>query len=157
MDPKTAKIIIGQFTERGIGGPVVATTPIGRKFDGQWMWVDADGRLQPRVTLFDGLFHPDNPYLLKLDTEYRTLALRMRDAQCDNCHVPNNPNKMHRLVLMHSPAHASGEITRLMRAVRENRMPLDDAGVEQPLEPALKRALLESGSTFEALLKSARD
>ena len=36
-----------------------------------------------------------------------------------------------------------------MRAVREDRMPLDDAGIEQPLEPALKRALLESGSAFE--------
>jgi hypothetical protein len=30
-------------------------------------------------------------------------------------------------------------------------MPLDDAGAEQPLEPALKRALLESGA------KAAKD
>jgi hypothetical protein len=157
IDPKTAKIAIGQFTERGSGGPVIATAPIAHKFDGQWMWVDKDGRLQPRVTLFDGLFRSDNPYVPKLDSEYRTLALRMRDAQCDNCHVPNNPNKMRRLVLMHSPAHASGEIARLLLAVREDRMPLDDAGVEQPLEPAQKRALLESASTFEALLKSAKD
>src|SRR2546430_11008566 len=35
------------------------------------------------VTLFDGLFHPDNPYLPKLDFTFRTLALRMRDAQCE--------------------------------------------------------------------------
>jgi hypothetical protein len=36
-------------------------------------------------------------------------------------------------------------------------MPLDDAGIEQPLEPALKRALLESGSAFEALVQAAKE
>jgi hypothetical protein len=101
------------------------------------MWMDREGRIQPRVTLFDGLFDPDNPYLAKLDFTYRTLALRMRDAQCENCHLPHNPMPMRRLVLMHTPAHAAGEIARLMKAVREDRMPLDDAGIEQPLEPAL--------------------
>jgi hypothetical protein len=63
---------------------------------------------------------------------------------------------MRRLVLMHTPVHAAGEIARLMKAVRENRMPLDDTGAEQPLEPALKRALLESGAAFEELVKTAR-
>ena len=38
---------------------------------------------------------------------------------------------------MHTPAHAAGEIARLMKAVREDRMLLDDTGAEQPLEPAL--------------------
>jgi hypothetical protein len=155
--PKTAKIVIGQFTERGNGGPLVATQPIRPKFDGNWMWMDREGRIQPRVTLFDGLFHPDNPYLAKLDFTYRTLALRMRDAQCENCHLPHNPLPMRRLVLMHTPAHAAGEISRLMKAVREDRMPLDDTGIEQPLEPALKRALLESGSAFEALVQAAKE
>jgi transposase len=28
-------------------------------------------------------------------------------------------------------------------------MPLDDAGIEQPLEPALRRALLESGNVLK--------
>ena len=157
VDPKTAKIVIGQFTERGSASAVVSTQPIKPKFDGNWMWMDREGRIQPRVTLFDGLFRQDNPYLPKLDFTYRTLALRMRDAQCDNCHVPNNPMPMRRLVLMHTPAHAAGEIARLMKAVREDRMPLDDTGIEQPLEPALKRALLKSGSDFEALVKAAKD
>jgi hypothetical protein len=40
----------------------------------------------------------------------------MRDAQCDNCHVPDNPMPMRRLVLMHTPAHAAGEVARLMKA-----------------------------------------
>ena len=155
--PKTAKIAIAQFTERGAGGSLLATQPIRPKFDGSWMWMDREGRIQPRVTLFDGLFDPDNPYLAKLDFTYRTLALRMRDAQCENCHLPHNPMPMRRLVLMHTPAHAAGEIARLMKAVREDRMPLDDAGIEQPLEPALKRALLESGSAFESLVQAAKE
>ena len=61
------------------------------------------------------------------------------------------------LVLLHTPAHAAGEIARLMKAVRADRMPLDDAGEEEPLEPALKRALLESGGAFEELVKAAKD
>src|SRR5438046_9227342 len=121
------------------------------------MWMDKEGRIQPRVTLFDGLFRQDNPYLPKLDFTYRTLALRMRDAQCENCHMPNNPFPMRRLVIMHTPAHAAGEIGRLMKAVREDKMPLDEAGIEQPLEPALKRALLESGSAFDALVKRSEE
>jgi hypothetical protein len=157
VDPKTAKIVIAQFTERGSASAVVATQPIRPKFDGSWMWMDREGRIQPRVTLFDGLFRPDNPYLPKLDFTYRTLALRMRDAQCDSCHMPNNPMPMRRLVLMHTPAHAAGEIARLMKAVREDRMPLDETGMEQPLEPALKRALLESGKAFEELVQAAKD
>jgi len=157
VNPKTAKIVIGQFTERGSDSPVVSTQPIWPTFDGNWMWMDKEGRIQPRVTLFDGLFRENNPYLPKLDFTYRTLALRMRDAQCDHCHAPNNPLPMRRLVLMHTPAHAAGEIARLMTAVREDRMPLDDNGIEQPLEPALKRALLESGGAFEELVKAAKD
>ena len=157
VDPKTAKIVIGQFTERGSGSTVVSTQPIKPKFDGKWMWMDKDGRSQPQVTLFDGLFRQDNPYLPKLDLTYRTLALRMRDAQCNDCHMPDNPMPMRRLVLMHTPAHAAGEIARLMKAVREDRMPLDDFGIEQPLEPTLKRALLDSGNDFEELVKAAKN
>jgi len=157
VDPKTAKITIAQFTERGRGSAVVSTEPVKPKFDGKWMWVDKDGRIQPQVTLFDGLFRDDNPYLSKLDGAYRTLALRMRDAQCETCHMPHNPAAMRRLVLMHTPAHAAGEIARMMKAVREDRMPLDETGMEQPLDPALKRALLDSGGEFEALVKGAKD
>ena len=65
VNPKTAKIVIAQFTERGSESPVVATHPISPKFDGKWMWMDKEGRIQPRVTLFDGLFRQDNPHLAK--------------------------------------------------------------------------------------------
>ena len=59
VNPKTAKIVIGQFTERGSDSPVVSTQPIWPKFDGNWMWMDKEGRIQPRVTLFDGLFRQE--------------------------------------------------------------------------------------------------
>jgi hypothetical protein len=47
--------------------------------------------------------------------------------------MPHNPASMRRLVLMHTPAHAAGEITRLMKAVREDRMPLDETGISNRL------------------------
>ena len=47
VNPKTAKIVIGQFTERGSDSPVVSTQPIWPKFDGDWMWMDKEGRIQP--------------------------------------------------------------------------------------------------------------
>ncbi len=127
------------------------------KFDGKWLWTDPEGRVQPQVTLFDGLFSAENPYLPKLDGAYKAFALKMRDAQCDSCHVPNNPDGMKRLVLLQTPAHAAGEIERLMKAVREDKMPRDEVGIEQPLEAKLKSALLESGGAFEALVRAAKD
>jgi hypothetical protein len=152
------RIKVAQFTDRGATPPIVASEPVTQApFDGKWMWTDAAGRTQPQVTLFDGLFRPDNPYLPKLDSSYRTLALRMRDAQCDTCHVPNNPDNMKRIVLLQTPAHAAGEIQRLMKAVREDKMPRDEFGIEQPLDAKLKSALLESGGAFEALLQGAKD
>ncbi len=158
IDPKTEKVKVGQFTDRGPTSPIVASEPVPQpKFDGKWLWTDADGRLQPQVTLFDGLFGRDNPHLGKLDAAYRDFALKMRDAQCLDCHVPNNPDKMNKLVLLQSPAHAAGEIKRLMEAVRKDRMPRDEVGIEQPLDEPLKRALLERGAAFEALIDAAKD
>ena len=44
---------------------------------------------------------------------------------CKHCHLSNNPMPMRRLILIHTSAHAAGEIARLIKAVREDRMPLD--------------------------------
>jgi hypothetical protein len=157
VDPKTVKVKVAQFTDRGPNKPIVSSefvrTP---KFDGKWMWTDADGHDQPQATLFDGLFRPENPYIEKLDVAYRDFALKLRDGQCLDCHVPNNPEKMKKLVLLQSPAHAAGEITRVMEAVRKDKMPLDQTGIEQPLDEPVKRALLEQGAAFEALVKAAK-
>jgi hypothetical protein len=158
IDPKTARIKVGQYTDRGATAPIVASERVQQaKFDGRWMWTDADGREQPQVTLFDGLFSADNPFLPKLDSTYKTLALRMRDGQCDRCHVPDNPHGTKRIVLLQTPAHAAGEIQRLMKAVREDKMPRDETDIEQPLDDQLKSALLESGAAFEAVVQNAKD
>jgi len=158
IDPKTARIKVAQFTDRGATPAIVSSGPVQQpKFDGKWLWTDAGGRVQPQVTLFDGLFRAENPYLPKLDGAYKALALKMRDAQCDSCHVPSNPDGMKRLVLLQTPAHAAGEIERLMKAVREDKMPLDEVGIEQPLDAKLKSALLESGGAFETLVRAAKD
>ena len=158
IDPKTIRIKVAQFTDRGATPPIVSSGPVQQpKFDDKWMWTDAAGRVQPQVTLFDGLFRAENPYLPKLDVAYKALALKMRDAQCDSCHVPSNPDGMKRLVLLQTPAHAAGEIERLMKAVREDKMPLDEVGIEQPLDAKLKNALLESGGAFETLVRAAKD
>ena len=158
IDPKTTRIKVAQFTDRGATPPLVSSGPVQQpKFDGKWLWTDAEGRVQPQVTLFDGLFRAENPYLPKLDTAYKALALKMRDAQCDSCHVPSNPDGMKRLVLLQTPAHAAGEIERLMKAVQADKMPLDETGIEQPMDAKLKSSLLESGGAFEALVRAAKD
>src|SRR3954447_18966354 len=57
VDPKTAKTVIGQFTERGSSPPVASSQPIRPKFDGSWMWMDihshhADGLLLLGLLVF---------------------------------------------------------------------------------------------------------
>jgi hypothetical protein len=157
VDPKTMKVKVAQFTDRGPNKPIVSSEWVSApKFDGKWMWTDADGHEQPQVTLFDGLFRRDNPYIGKLDAAYRDFALKLRDGQCLDCHVPNNPEKMKKLVLLQSPAHAAGEITRVMEAVRKDKMPLDQTGIEAPLDEPVKRALLQEGAAFEALVNAAK-
>ena len=122
INPYTSKIVVGQFSHQGHADPRLSTpvrTPPA--FDGKWMWTDEKGEPQPKPTLFVGLFRADNPYLDQLQTTYKDLALAMRNGTCNNCHVPDNPEKMKRLVLLQTPAHAAGEISRVMAAVQNNR------------------------------------
>lgn len=157
VDPAQVKIKVGQFTDRGAAPSMTGAKPVPHEFDGKWMWTDATGHEQPQVTLFDGLFRSDNPYLPKLDSTYRTLALKLREGQCMNCHTPNNAHGMRRIVLLQTPAHAAGEVRRLMKAVREDRMPLDETGIEEPLDEKLKKALLQNAGAFEAAYEAAKD
>jgi hypothetical protein len=148
---------VAQFTIHGGKQPLLAVqNVVPPAFDGRWMWNDAQGRTQPKVSLFDGLYRADNPYLGRLDGAYRALALRLRESQCNNCHVPDNPDKSKRLVLLQTPAHAAGEVQRLLKAVREDRMPRDEAGIEAPLDGHVKSALLKEGEAFAALIEAAR-
>src|SRR5882724_10737066 len=139
IDPYTSKVVVGQFSRQEGADPSLSTAPrTPPVFDGKWMWVDDKGEPQPKPTLFVGLFREDNPYLDQLQTTYKDLALAMRNATCNNCHAPDNPEKMKRLVLFQTPAHAAGEISRVMAAVRSNRMPLDEIGIEKELDAATK-------------------
>ena len=156
IDPKLGKIKVVQFTALSDRSELQAVHAVARPaFDGQWIWTDTHGKTQPAVTLFDGLFSSNNPYRDKLDQSYRTLALSLRESQCLQCHVPNNPKGLNRLVLLQSPAHAAAEIKRLMRQVRDNRMPVDEFGLEDALDPALKSVLLQRGQEFEEVVDAA--
>jgi hypothetical protein len=157
IDPKSIKVRVAQFTDRAATPPISVSSPLQHSFEGKWLWTDAAGQVQPQVTLFDGLFRPDNPYLKKMDGAYRKLAISLREGQCDSCHTPENKHDMKRLVLLQTPAHAAGEIKRIMKAVRRDSMPLDETGIEQPLEGPVKAALLKNASAFEALVDAAKD
>jgi len=158
IDPQTSHVRFAQFSVRGdrpeLPGDLKAATP---HFDGKWLWTDSNGRAQPAVTLFDGLFRNDNPYKQKLSDTYRDFAISLREGQCFSCHVPDNPSGMKRLVLLQSPAHAAAEIKRVLRDVDNETMPRDEFDVEKPLPPALKKTLLEKGGEFSRVVDLARE
>ena len=158
IDPKVMKISQFTFYKR-TDMPAIAQSTRRHMpaFDGKWMWVDDKGQQQPAPTLFVGLYSEKNPHLARLDTSYRKMALTMRDAECDSCHVPSNPDKAKRLVLLQTPLHAASEIERVVKDVRQDRMPLDDSGIEKPLKAALKERLLADAEAFEAAVRAARE
>jgi hypothetical protein len=156
VHPQTARIQVAQFTDRAATPMLHAVQPVEHKFDGKWLWTDTAGQTQPAVTLFDGLYRTENPYLRTLDRQYRDLALQMRESQCTQCHVPNNPDKMSRLVLLSTPAHAAGEIDRLIKSVREDKMPMDEFRNSYALPAEDKKWLLESAEQFRATVQAAR-
>lgn len=158
IDPASGKIRVAQFTAEGDAVGDQARQPASPPpFEGKWVWTDTEGRTQPTVTLFDGLYREDNPFKPALDKTYRAFAISLRESQCLSCHVPNNPDGMKRLVLLQSPAHASGEIQRVLKSVRDRKMPLDDLGIEKELDPKLMNALLDKGGEFEKAVLSARE
>lgn len=130
-----------------------AATP---KFDGQWLWKDSAGKTQPAVTLFDGLYSERNPHKAELDLRFRELATSLREGQCLDCHVPSNPQGLRRLVLLQTPAHAAGEIGRILKTVRSQRMPVDELGVETALPEGVKQALIKKGEAFENTVLAAK-
>ena len=156
IDRYTLKIVVGQFSrQEGADQRLNTVSRIPPAFDGKWIWVDGNGQPQPKPALFIGLFRADNPYLQQLQTTYKDLALAMREGTCNTCHVPDNPEKMKRLVLFQTPAHAAAEIRRVMAAVRDNRMPLDDIGIEKELDAEIKASLLKFGAAFESTVNAA--
>ena len=157
LDADSGLVQVVQFVAGPIAAPLAeAARAEAAAFDGRWMWTDADGRRQPQVTLFDGLFAADNPYLPAIDRTYRALALDLRDQACVDCHAPDNGGKMERIVLLQTPAHAAGEIKRLIRSVQRDEMPQDERGRVLPLAPEVKARLLDKARAFDAALDAAR-
>jgi len=66
--------------------------------------------------------------------------------------MPDNRSHMNRLVLLQTPAHAASEIKRLMRAVRNDDMPVDEALLHREIDPDARAALLDYGAVFEELV-----
>jgi hypothetical protein len=158
IDPKVMKVAQFTFYKRADKPALALSTRRHMPtFDGKWMWVDEKGQPQPAPTLFVGLYSDNNPNLTRLDTTYRKMALTMRDAECDSCHVPNNPDKAKRLVLLQTPLHAASEIERVLKDVRQDRMPLDDSGIEKPLKASLKERMLADAEAFAAVVNAARE
>ncbi|HEX4859484.1 MAG TPA: hypothetical protein VFV17_10730 [Usitatibacteraceae bacterium] len=157
IDPATLKITQLTFMNRPAQPAVARSTRRHMPtFDGKWMWVDQAGKAQPAPTLFVGLYNAANPHLAALDSSYRKFALTLRDAECANCHVPDNPDKMKRLVLLQTPLHAAAEIDRVIKAVRKDKMPLDDFGIEKSLPDAMRARLLGDAEEFAAVVAAAR-
>jgi hypothetical protein len=47
-------------THAGVPSPI-PTPAFDKDTHAKWLWTDADGRTQPQVTLFDGLYQPAIP------------------------------------------------------------------------------------------------
>lgn len=158
VDPETTRIKYALFTAFGTPDPTATKfEPVAtREFDGKWLWTDANGKTQPQITLFDGLFSAENPNIVKVDATYRDFALSLREGTCMNCHVPNNPNKMKRLVLLQSPAHAASEIERTIKIVSSDKMPLNDFGIEYQLKSEIKGPLLDRAQNFAKAVADAK-
>lgn len=157
MAPDTGKIRAAQFTDRAPNAMLQSVQPVQHaKYEGPWLWTDEKGNTQPAVTLFDGIYRPDNPYIKAIDRQYRDLAVQMRESQCSSCHVPTNPDKISRLVLLSTPAHAAGEIDRLIKSVKEDRMPMDEFRLSYALSADNKKWLLESAEAFRTTVQAAQ-
>lgn len=137
---------------------VVPVVGAPRKFKkDEWEWRDKSGKLQPQVTLFHGLYSDENPHLMKLDAAYRDFALQLRDQTCMVCHVPNNPEKMRHLVILQTPAHASDQIDRVIRAVKAGSMPVKSwAGPQSIKDPKAKAKFLASAEQFKSVVDTVK-
>jgi hypothetical protein len=152
VQPQTARIHVAQFTERAANAPLQPVEPMARRFEGQWLWTDAAGHTQPAVTLFDGHYRAENPYRPAVDRNYRDLALQLREANCSSCHAPDNAGQSRRLVLLSSPAHAAGEIERVIRVVRQPATRVQ----AHALSDEDRQWLLQSAEAFRDTVRSAR-
>lgn len=153
VQPRTGRIHLAQFTDQAATPLLQPVVPVARN---EATWPGDAGSAQPAVAQLDGLYRADNPFLRALDRQYRDLALSLREAQCTGCHATTQPRPTGPLVLLTTPAHAAGEIDRLIRAVREDRMPVAADGQARPLPAEDKQWLLRSAEAFRDTVRAAR-
>ncbi len=155
LDPKDQVFVVTRSThgsEANRGAFAHVTPPA---FDGKWQWTDADGRTEPRASLFSNRYSAGNPRLAALDAAYRSFATDARKGSCMDCHEPSNKAGMSHLVLLQTPMHAAGEIDRVLREVRKGEMPQDELGLPKEIDPDLRKAILRSGIAFRKALRDA--
>jgi uncharacterized protein (DUF2126 family) len=105
--------------------------------------------------------HPSLSFLFSgqfigpLDRAYRTFATEARKGTCLDCHAPTNEANMEHLVLLQTPMHASGEIDRVLKEVKNGEMPQDDLGLRKEIDPELRAAILRTGLAFRDELAKA--
>lgn len=122
---------------------------------GRWQWTDESGKPQPEVTLFAARYQPGNPHTPRLDLTYRAFATEMRQASCDGCHNPSNPQHSDALTLLQTPAHAAGEIGRVIKEVESGAMPQDEFGLRKEIDPQLRASILRTAQAFQNELAAA--
>jgi len=89
IDPAKIRIVMMQFSAQGKPDPRLTSAPHTQPaFDGKWMWTDAQGRTQPRPTLFVGLMSRNNPYLGQLEGTFRTSPASCAKAAATNATPP---------------------------------------------------------------------
>jgi len=150
VQPQTGRIHVAQFTDHAATPLLQPVASVTRTFDGRWLWMDRSGRTQPAVTVFDGQYRTDNPFRPALDRQYRDLALQLRESNCSGCHVPSNPAGAQRLVLLSTPAHAAGEIDRVIRVAR------GEGPATHALSADDRQWLLQSAQAFRDTVRAAR-
>jgi hypothetical protein len=90
-----------------------------------------------------------------LDNVYRNFATDARKATCLECHAPDNQAELDHLVLLQTPMHASGEIDRVIKEVRDGEMPRDDVGLRKEIDPKLRADILRTAEEFRRALAEA--
>ncbi len=128
-----------------------AKPPVPREWDGKWRWTDADGKAQPRVTLFSYLFAADNPHRAGVDVAYRRLEERFRAQDCNSCHAPGNAAKAKELLLLNFPNQSLVSRHKLVQILTEKKMPPEDTEKNHPAgiaEEAVRTELIQLAKTF---------
>lgn len=122
-----------------------------RPFDGNWLWTDANGTQQPRVSLFGYMFGADNPYRAGVDEAYRKFEAKSRAQDCNSCHAPDNKGKSKALLIMVYPNQALVGRHALVQTLKENKMPPEDLEKNHPAgiaDKAVRAELIQLAQTF---------